>query len=111
MDALRVERIHFEERRLADAAAEMKEAIALVAQLLDFILAAIELRVARMVAVEAAGIDLDRRGTAARTGAFDRLAGGLVDGKEIVAVDLDRREAEAAGSAGDVMAADRVGDP
>src|SRR6266851_10233020 len=89
----------------------MDEAITLVAQPLHLVLAAIELRVARMVAIEAAGIDLDCRGAAARAGALDRLAGGLVDGKEIVAVDLDRRQAKATGAAGDVLAADRVGDP
>src|SRR5207245_2835342 len=73
-------------------------------------LAAVELRVAGMMAVEAAGIDLDRAGSAAGTGALDRLARRLVHGEEIVAIDLDRRHAEAGGAAGDVMAADRVAD-
>src|SRR6202011_3672520 len=50
-------------------------------------------------------------GAAPRPGALASLAGGVVDGEEIVAVDLDRRQAEATRPAGDVMAADRVGDP
>ena len=88
----------------------MLQAVAVLAQALDLVLAAIELRVARMVAVEAAGIDLDRAGSAAAAGALDRLARGLVHREEIVAVDLDRRQAEPAGAAGDVAAADSVGE-
>src|SRR5579863_1399581 len=49
----RVERVRFQERRLADPAAEILQTIALLAQAPHLVLAAIELRVARMVAVEA----------------------------------------------------------
>src|SRR5260221_7026638 len=62
-----------EQGRLGDPRAENPQAIALLAQALDLVLAAVELRVARMVTVEAAGIDFDRRGAAARAGAFDGL--------------------------------------
>src|SRR5271170_7079305 len=61
-----------------------------------------------MVAVKAAGIDLDRRGAAARTGALDRLACRLVHFEEIIAIDLDRTQAETARASGDVMAANGV---
>src|SRR5439155_498018 len=69
-----IERIGFEQCRLADPEAENLQAVALLAQFSDFVLAAIELGVARMVAVEAAGIDLDRAGAAACAGALDGLA-------------------------------------
>ena len=49
-----------------------------------------------MVAVEAAGIDLDRRSGRRRCGRARPPRGRLVHGEEIVAVDLDRRQAEAA---------------
>ena len=91
----RVELGRFEQGRLADPAAEMLQAVALLAQPPDFVLAAVELRVARMVAIEAAGVDLDGARTAAGAGAFDRLARRLVDREEIVAADLDRGQAEA----------------
>src|SRR6185312_16691417 len=65
-------------------------------------------RVAGVVAVEAAGIDLDRARAAAAPRAFDRLARGLVHGEEIVAVDLDRGQPEPAGAAGNVAAAAMV---
>src|SRR3984957_4939074 len=86
----------------------MLQAIALLAQLLDLVLAAVELGVARMMAVEAAGIDLDRRRAAACAGALDSLTRGFMHLEEIVAVDLDRGQAEPGRAAGDVAAADRV---
>src|SRR5271165_2600701 len=103
-----VECRHLEQRRLADPTAEMLQAVALLAQSPDFVLAAIELRVARMVAVKAAGIDLDRAGSAAGTGALDRLTRGFVHRKEIVATDLDSRQAEPGRTSGDVTAADGI---
>src|SRR5439155_8151158 len=103
-----IERIGFEQCRFADPETENLQTVALLAQFSDLVLAAIELGVARMVAVEAAGIDLDRAGAAACAGALDGLARRLVDGEEIIAADLDRGQAEAGGAAGDVMAADRV---
>ena len=62
------------------------------------------------MAVKAAAIDLDCAGAAAGTGALDGFAGRFVHGKEFIARDLDGRQAEACGAAGDVMAADRVTD-
>src|SRR5207237_6989018 len=97
-----VERTGVEQRRLGDPLAKNPQAIALLAQTLDLVLAAVKLRVARMVAVEAAGIDLDRAGPAAGTAALDGFARRLVHGEEIIAIDLDGRHAEAGGSAGDV---------
>src|SRR5262249_60635544 len=82
-----VELAAIEQGRLGDAGAENPEAIALFTQMLDLVLAAIELRVARMMAEEAAGIDLDRAGAAASPGALDGVARRLMHGKEIVAID------------------------
>src|SRR5260370_27197332 len=106
-----IERIGFEQCRLADPEAENLQTVALLAQFSDLVLAAIELGVAGMVAVEAAGIDLDRAGAAARAGAFDRLARRLVNGEEIVAADLDRGQPETGGAARGGMAAHRLIDP
>ena len=89
----------------------MLQAVALLAQSPDLVLAAIELRVARVVAVKAAGIDLDGARAATGAGALDRLARRLVHREEIVAVDLDRGQAETGRASGDVMAADGVVDP
>src|SRR5712671_5417729 len=80
-----------EQSGLADPAAEMLQAIAVFAQAAHFVFGAIELRIARVVAVEAAGVDLDRAWPAAGAGALDRLARRLMHGKEIVAADLDAR--------------------
>src|ERR1035438_790525 len=87
----------------------MLEAVTLLAQPAHLVLAAIELRVAGMVAVEPAGIDLDGARSAAAAGALDGFARGLVDGEEIVAIDLGGRHAEARRAPGDVAAADRIG--
>src|SRR5205823_553267 len=77
----------------------------------DLVLATVELRVARVVPVEAAGVDLDRTRSAAGAGTLDRLTRGFVHRKEIVATDLDRRQPETGRTAGDVTAADGVADP
>src|SRR5215468_615777 len=106
----RVERRHVEQCRLADAPAEMLQAVTLVAQSPHLVLAAIELGVARVVAVKAAGVDLDGARSAAGASAFDRLPCRVVYGKEVVAIDLDGRQAEPGRSSGDVMAADGVAD-
>ena len=78
-----------EQPGLADPAAEMLEAIAVFPQTAHFVLGAIELRIARVMAVEAAGVDLDRARPAAGAGALDRLARRLVHFEEIVAAHLD----------------------
>src|SRR5580704_5945516 len=103
-----VELCPIEQPGLADTAAELLQAVAFFAQPPDFILATVELGVARVVAVEAAGIDLDCAGAAARAGALDRLARGLVHPEEIVAADFDGGQSEAGSTAGDVAAADGV---
>src|SRR5439155_22869745 len=95
---------NLEQTRLAYTAAEVLETIALLAQPSDLVLGAIELGVARVVAVKAAGVDLDRAGAAAAAGALDGLARRLVHRKEIVAADLDGGQAEADGATGDVAA-------
>ena len=69
----------------------MLQAVALVAQASDLVLAAIELGVARVMTVKAAGIDLDRRGSAAGAGALDGAARRFVHSEEIVARHRDRR--------------------
>src|SRR5207245_2089764 len=83
-------------------------AIALFAQAAHFILTAVELRVARVVTVEAAGVDLDRAGAPAGAGALDRFARRLVHREEIVAADLDGGQSEPRRATGDVAAADRI---
>src|ERR1700720_2705946 len=93
----RVERRCFEQPRLADAAAEVLEAVALLAQVSNFVLGAIKLRVARVVAVEPAGVDLDRAWSATGSGALDGFARRLVHLEEIVAADLDAGKAETGG--------------
>ena len=70
----RIECCRIEQPCLADAAAEMFQAIALLAQAPDLVLAAIELRVARVGAVETAGVDLDRARSLAGAGAFATAA-------------------------------------
>src|SRR5271166_4065204 len=103
-----VELCPVEQPGLADPPAEMLQAIAVFAQAAHLVLAAVELRVARVVAVEAAGIDLDRAGAAAGASAFNRLARRLVHLEEIVAVDLDGGQSETGGAPGDVAAPDGV---
>src|SRR6185312_1562211 len=105
----RVEFAGLEQRRLPHAAAEMLEAVTVLAQLPHLVLAAIELRVARVMAIEAAGIDLDRAGPATVARALHRLARRLVHGEEIVAIDLHRGQAKAGSATGNVAAADRIG--
>src|SRR5437588_821925 len=103
-----VELCPVEKPGFADPAAEMLQAIAVFAQTAHFVLAAIKLRVARVVAVEAASVDLDRAGAAAAAGTLYGLARRLVHFEEIVAVDLDGGQSETGGTAGDIAAADGV---
>src|SRR5262252_4225292 len=97
-----------QEAALAHAAAEDRQRVGLAARQLALVLGAIELGVARVMAVEALHLDLDGARAAAGAGALDRLARRFVDGEEVGAVDLYARQAEAARAAGDVLAADRV---
>src|SRR5689334_20448765 len=97
-----------EQPRLADTAPEVFEAIALLAQAPDLVLAAIELRVAGMVAVEPAGVDLDRTGALTGAGALDGFARRFMYFEEIVAADLDGGQPKASRPSGDIAAADRV---
>jgi hypothetical protein len=103
-----VELCPVEQPGLADPAAEMLEAIAVFPQTAHFVLGAIELRIARVMAVEAAGVDLDCARPAARPGALDRLARRLMHLEEIVAVDLDCGQSETGGAPRDVAAADGI---
>src|SRR5262249_60591658 len=93
-----IEGCRLEQPGLTDAPPEVFEAIAPLTQPPDLVLASIELRVARMVAVEPASVDLDRARPAATPGALDRLARRLVNGKEIVAAHLDRARSEPGGA-------------
>src|SRR6516162_6421451 len=97
-----------EQPRLADTAPEVFEAITLLAQAPDLVFAAIELRVAGMVAVEPAGVDLDGTGALTGAGALYGFARRFMHFEEIVAADLDGGQPEPAGAASDVAAADRV---
>ena len=67
----------------------MLQAVPLVAQSSDLVLAAIELSVARMVAIKAASIDFDRTGSTTGAGALNRLARGFVHREKIVAADFE----------------------
>ena len=70
----------------------MPNAVALLAQPFDLILAAVELRVARMVAVEAAGIDLDDRRAAAGAGGADATGKRAADRRiRVVLIDSGYR--------------------
>ena len=80
------------------------QAVAVAPQVLDLVGPAVGLLVALEVAEVAADLALDQRRPAAGAGARDRLAGGLVDGEEVEAVDDHAGHAEAVGALGDVDA-------
>src|ERR1051326_900135 len=99
----------FQQARFGDAAAEVLEAIAFVTQFPHFVLAAVELRVAGMMAIEAARIDLDSARSAAVAGAFDGFPRDFMHAEEIIAAAFGGWHAEARRAAGDIVAADSVG--
>src|SRR5436190_3586284 len=90
-----VELRRLEQPGLAHPSPEEGQAVLLVAQLLDLVLAAIGLGVALEMAVIAVELELQQRRAVAVAGPLDRLLRRLVHGEEIMAVDDLARHAEA----------------
>ena len=89
--SMRVELGGLEQRRLDHPLAEDLQGIHRRPQLGHLVGAAIGHGIALEMPEVAVELDVDQAGAAALAGALDHLAGHLVDGEEVVAVDLDGR--------------------
>ena len=89
---------------------EILDAVAIGAELVDFALGAVGLGIALEMAEEADHLAFEKRRAAALTRPPDDLAGGLIDGEEVGAVDSDPGQAEAGGAVDVAIAGHRLFD-